>query len=613
MKIKLGTICGLLALFLLGHSIEAKAVDKVIGYCPDDISSNVKPVGVSGQQTYVSAAVKFPATMMQSMKGNTITKIRIGIGEGMQNVYAWVRVGSLTAKPVTMQKVATPVAGWNEVTLATPYDIDGSDIYVGYSGRQPYDKLCVWLDGDENANATYINDGTSWDDYYGQGWGSLLIQATVSGDNFAHSDLAVEGLTLDSAFYKSGSKAMLSFSIVNQGETDFTHCTYSYKIDNGQAVRGEVADGIASSAKAKISQQLDLAGLSEGAHKVCVALEWDGSSSTENGDDVSTNDSLTKDMLVYVNEYKKNVLLEQYTTIQCVNCPKGDATLNAAVRGRDDVVWVAHHVGYYTDELTIDESSSYMTFGVSGAPMATIDRAFVQVEQNQTKPAFSIGYDNAQTGAQLVNAIVDYLCSSPAFVEVKPTCSYDKETRELTINVAGECNGIFQDIIPKSCLTVFVTENNVTAKQVQTGTVDDYTHNHVIRCVATDTFGDEVAWDGNTFNATKTVTLGAAWKPEDIQVVAFVSKPYSSNNVNNAQVLNAAVATIPGLSGIATVNGEESSAYIDNGRLVVAGHYDSVKVFGANGSQANPASLGHGVYVVKIQRDGKVSTKKLIY
>lgn len=613
MKIKLGTICGLLAFFLLGHVIDAKAVDKVIGYCPDDITSSVYPVGVSGQQAYVSAAVKFPSTMLQSMKGNKITKIRIGIGEGMQNVYAWVRVGSLTAKPVTMQKVETPVEGWNEVTLATAYDIDGGDIYVGYSGRQPYNKLCVWLDGDENANATFINDGSSWDDYYGQGWGSLLIQATVSGDNFAHSDLAVEGLSLDSTYYKSGSKATVSFSIVNQGETDFTNCKYTYKIDNGTAVHGEVTDGIASSAKVKISKQLDLSGLDEGAHKVCVALEWDSASATESGDDVSENDSLAKDMLVYVNEYKKNVLLEQYTTIQCVNCPKGDATLNAAVKERDNVAWVAHHVGYYTDELTIDESSSYMTFGVNAAPMATIDRAFVQVEQNQTKPAFSIGYDNAQTGAQLVNAIIDYLCSSPAFVQVTPTCSYDKDTRELTISVAGECNGIYQNIIPKTCLTVFVTENNVTAKQVQTGTVDGYTHNHVIRCVATDTFGDEVEWDGNTFKADKTVTLDGAWKPEDIRAVAFVSKPYSSNNVNNAQVLNVGVATIPGLSGIATVDGDEDSVYIDNGRLAVAGHYDSVEVFSANGAQANPAKLGHGMYIVKMQRGDKVSTKKLIY
>lgn len=587
---------GIIPFVLFAYAFTAQAVEKVIGYCPDSLTENVYPVGVSGQQVYVSAAVKFTANTMQSLKGNQITKIRIAIGSGMQNVYAWVRVGSYDATPTTMQKVSSPTEGWNEVTLATPYDIDGSEIYVGYSGRQPSGKLCVWLDGEDNANATYIKDGTSWDDYYGYGWGSLCIQAVVSGDNFVESDLAVESIALDSTYYKNTSSARATITVVNQGKQDFAECGYKVEVDDGSAIShtGTIYGGVAASEKETLTADLDLSKLTEGVHTLRFMLIQNG----ESTDMVTENDTLTKELLVYSTQYDKNVLLEQYTTIACVNCPYGDAVLNKAVSGRSNIAWVAHHVGYYTDELTIDESSSYMTFGVTGAPMATVDRTFLQVESSQTKPAFSIGFNDASQGAQLVDALFDYQCSFPAFAQVTPTLDYDESTRLLTVSVSGQCNDIFRTLTPETCLSIFLTENNVTAKRVQTGTTDDYTHNHVLRSVLTDTFGDAIEWDGNTFTATKTVTLDEAWKPEDVRVVAFISKPYSSNNVNNAQVINAATARITNLSAISTLKSDEA---------------DSVEVFTADVKRVDSKSLGHGLYIIKVRAKGKTETKKLIY
>jgi len=602
-------------LFLFSNVTATYAVEKVYGYCPDSISENVYPVGVKGQQTYLSAAVKFTANTMQSLKGNQITKIRIGIGDGMQNVYVWVRVGSLDAKPTVMQKINTPVEGWNDVTLSTPYDIDGSEVYVGYSGRQPSNKLCIWLDGEDNANAMFINDGSTWDDYYGYGWGSLCIQAIVSGDNFVESDLAVESVSLDSTYYKNTSTANVTFNIANQGTKEFSACRYSIKVDDGKTILeyGDIAGPIAPSEKLKITKALDLSGLPEGIHSLKVALEWADAFPETTGDMVAANDTLSKDLLVYTTQYKKNVLIEQFTTIACVNCPYGDAVLNKAVLGRDNVAWVAHHVGYYTDELTIDESSSYMDFGINAAPMGMVDRTFLQVQSDQTTPAFSLGYNDSSTGATVVQAMMDYQCSYPVFVQVQPTCTFDEATRQMTVNVSGECNGIFKALTPDTRLTIFVTEDNVTAKRVQTGTTDDYTHHHVLRAVLSNTFGDEIEWNGNAFEASKTATLDESWKPADIKVVAFISKPFSSNNVNNAQVINTATARISNLSAIANVENDGTEVEIKDGRLLVGGQYDAVEVFTADGAQVGTDNLQHGLYIIKVLAKGNVTTKKLIY
>lgn len=604
-----------LVLFLFSHISTAYAVERVYGYCPDSISDNVYPVGVKGQQTYLSAAVKFTANTMQSLKGNQITKIRIGIGEGMQNVYAWVRVGSLEATPVVLQKVNAPVKGWNEVTLTTPYDIDGSEIYVGYSGRQPSSNLCVWLDGEDNANATYIMDGSSWDDYYGYGWGALCIQAIVSGDNFPESDMAVESIVLDSVYYKNTSSANVVFTVVNQGTKDYSRCYYTVKVDDGKVVseNGYVAGPIAPTTELKIEKTLDLGGLSEGVHTLTFYLDQEESWPASYEDTVLANDTLTKDLLVYTNEYKKNVLIEQFTTIACVNCPYGDAVLNKAVLGRDNVAWVAHHVGYYTDELTVSESSSYMDFGINAAPMGMVDRTFLQVQSDQTTPAFSLGYSDANSGAKVVQAMMDYQCSFPVFVQVNPSCTYDEATRQITVSVNGERNGIFQSLTPDTRLTIFLTEDNVTAKKVQTGTTDDYTHHHVLRSVLTDTFGDVVEWNGNAFEVTKTATLDEAWKPADIKVVAFISKPFNSSNVNNAQVINAATARISNLSAIADVEGNGPMVEIRNGRLIVGGQCDGLEVFTTDGAKVSTDNLRHGIYIIKVRANGNVTTKKLIY
>lgn len=609
MKLKTGLLFLFVSVLLFAYATTAGAVEKVIGYCPDEISSDVKPVGVSGQQVYLSAAVKFPASAMQSMKGNQITKIRIGIGEGMKNVYAWIRVGELSSTPVVLQKVDSPVEGWNEVTLATPYDIDGSDIYVGYSGRQPSNNLCIWLDGDDNENAMFINDGSTWDNYYGQGWGSLLIQATVSGDNFATADMAIESISLDSTYYKSGSVANMDFTIVNQGQTDFATYGYGYQIDSQESVTETVAETLPSSGKVKVSKTLDLSGVSEGVHTVRVFLTQPDASA----DTLQKNDTLTRELLVYTNQYKKNLLLEQFTTIACVNCPYGDAVLNYAMQGRDNVAWVAHHVGYGTDELTVSPSSQYMNFGVSGAPMAMVDRAYVPVEQSQSAPAFSIGYTTASYGGQIVGALMDYLSAQPAFVKLDAQCNYDETSRELTVTVNGERNGILKALQPDLRLSIFLTEDNVTAKVVQTGTKDDYTHHHVLRSVLTDTFGSEVEWDGDKFVFTETETLKDSWKTADMKVVAFVSKPYSSSNVNNADVLNTTIMSLGNLSGIATVGAEQAGVTIEGGRLVVEGGCDAVEVFSANGAKVDADNLSRGLYIVKVRKGSNITKAKLIY
>lgn len=601
----------LLAFFML--TLTASAAEKTLGYCDDEFPADPYAVGVNTTSAiYVGAAIKVPASVMSSLKGNTISKIRIGVRSGMTNVIAWIREGALSTLPKVKTSVASTVTGWNEIEFETPYEITGEELYIGYNGRQPASQYCMLLDKKaDNENATFIYDATDgWNDYYGQGWGCLLIQATVTGDNFASKDMAIESLSFDNDYYKAGETAKISLKLTNQGVSDCEDVAYSYEIDGGTPVKNSLSGTFASSTSQTFSHEISTEGLSDGVHTVRAYLDR----SSIEGDEVSSNDTIEAKLLVYEKVYGHVVLLEHFTTIPCVNCPYGDRTLSALCSGRGNVAWVAHHAGYGTDELTITASQRYSnTFNGVGAPAGMFDRTYIEAIAYNSMTTFAAGYGDATYGADLLGVYFDQQAAVPAFVGMGVTSTYDETTRQLSINIDGSCNGIFQSLEPETYLTVFLVEDNVTAKTVQTGTSDDYTHDHVCRAVVTDTYGDELTWDGTSFAKTYTATLADGWKPEDLSIVAFVHKAYNSSDLKSNGVLNTAVCKVSEGSGIAAPESSKARVAIENGQVRVFGNYDSIAVYDASGAQVGTTGLAHGMYIVKTTQGGKNVTTKLVY
>jgi len=591
-------------------SVETEAKEKTIGYCPSEITDNVYPVGVTGSQAYVGAAIRFPASTMQALKGNQITKIRFGVKNTLKNPIVWIREGSLKATPILTQSVSSTEQGWNEVTLSTPYDITGEEIYVGYNGKQPYGEYCVYLDGDDNENAMFIYDGSTWDDYYGQGWGSLCIQAVVSGENFAGVDVAVQSIKFDSTYYKTGAAAQASITLSNEGTEPCAGLAYYYQLDSQEPVRCTVSETIEASAQLTQQLPISLDGMAEGEHTLLAYIDRESLSA----DEVAGNDTLAQAVLVYETSYPRTLLLEQFTTIGCINCPYGNNTLNYATKGRSDIAWVAHHAGYGIDELTVNASEEYLNYGITGAPMAMINRAYIPYLSAQSNyPPFHIAYTDASTGGELINAFLDQQAVVPAFSAVGIECSYDEATRKLNVDVNGQCNGIFERLTPQTTLTVFLIENNVTAKTVQTGTTNDYTHHHVLRRVLSANYGDEIEWSGNAFKMSYSTTLTNTWKEGNMQVIAFISKPYSSSNVAESEVQNAAIVAIDGTSGITSPTQSARNVAIIGGELVVDGGATDAEIYTIDGKRMPTTGLAHGLYIVKTTQGGTVVQQKIAY
>ena len=72
----------------------------------------------------------------------------------------------------------------------------------------------------------------------------------------------------------------------------------------------------------------------------------------ESNDNYKGNDCISSDLLIYKTSYPHKVLCEHFTTLACYNSPVGHDALAQIFKGKDNNVWMAHHIGYYTDELT---------------------------------------------------------------------------------------------------------------------------------------------------------------------------------------------------------------------------------------------------------------------
>ncbi len=326
----------------------------------------------------------------------------------------------------------------------------------------------------------------------------------------------------------------------------------------------------------------------------------------------------------------RNTVLEHFTTARCPNCPPAHDRLEAAVNGQEDrVVWIAHHVGYYTDDMTITESNQMLRFyndgGSTYAPAIMLDRNQAFVTDNDPGPVFFPGEDVAQV---ISNAI-----STPAYVSVNISdVNYDAQSRQLSLTVNGSFISDMTFDSPR--ITVYIMQDHIMG--TQSGASGQYEHNHVIRACVTDVWGDATAITsttaGSTFSKTFTYTLPTNFKANNCWAAAFVNN-YTSN-VNNCRIANATKTgyLLEGTDPTAGIGDVQASmkvvtypnpttemAYVTTESTIRS--YEMVdalgrKVMGSENVNAdilelNVSSLSAGIYFITVTTDLGTATQRL--
>lgn len=258
----------------------------------------------------------------------------------------------------------------------------------------------------------------------------------------------------------------------------------------------------------------------------------------------------------------KNILLEEFTGINCGNCPSAHKIAANLLLAQENTFYsIAIHSGYYAspfsdqpDFRTPEGEELDATFASgSGYPCGMINRhtfagtSPIMSRSNWTLCAKEIHQENAP-----VNLYV--------------TSTYSAADAQLTVHVEGYYTADVD--AQQNLLTVALTQNNIRGPQSGGGVGSDYLHQHMLRDYLTPLWGDMISdcTEGSFFTKDYTYAVpeninDVAVDPAELEVIVFVAN-------DKTDVLNV-TGVKPVCEGLELPLAAEISAY----RIPVQGTY----------------------------------------
>lgn len=219
----------------------------------------------------------------------------------------------------------------------------------------------------------------------------------------------------------------------------------------------------------------------------------------EEPDEVTTltaDEQLAADKDVTNDNFTRNaVFIEQFTTQKCGNCPRGKKAIDAAVAGMENnVVWVANHTGYYTDELTVDgESKIQSKFGVNYAPASMVNRYVNNIDEEAPNAIFWL---TDEISSSMLKS--ELARKAGASLNLKVT----RKGNDIVVYVYGETNKYINYV------SAFVCQDSIHA--TQSGASGKIYHMNAIRAILSEPLGTKITRkESHKYAAEFTYTIPA--------------------------------------------------------------------------------------------------------
>lgn len=231
-------------------------------------------------------------------------------------------------------------------------------------------------------------------------------------------------------------------------------------------------------------------------------------------------------------EATQNVLLEDFTGTSCGYCPPGNiiaSTLQESNPTR--VVSVAIHAGslavpfgsQYPDDFRTSEGEFYL--------LEQVGQDFLPNGRINRLPDASVVTSPTNWTGQVNNALLE-----TAKVNLQLVASYAEENGHLNVHINQQW---FQNATGTYNLVIMVLESGIISPQLwynhDPTYVPDYEHNHMLRTTLTGATG-AISIQNPTAGATKVFSIttdwNAAWNPENVDIVAFLTEGENGRVMN---------------------------------------------------------------------------------
>ena len=496
--------------------------------------------------------------------GGKIVAFRVGLVESAEVARVFVIPVTSKGKYGTKTEWTCNVsdAGWNTVTLETPYEINlaaDEKLLVGFYFRQteagkplslvkvgkPYDTYTYKKVGSNGKwrELDFINDG------------NLSVQCIVEKDDYP--DYLITAYDFGSnGFVQIGDELPFEMEVKNKGikTVEAGALTLNVSIDGRQVATVTNEESFYDDYYT-LRGMAPSKGLDPGEHVMTVQIV------AVDGEPIEDGPSFEHEFRAFKHLYpRQKHLVEQLTSTYCTYCPLGNSTLSILTSQRDDVIWVGIHgnLGTGVDPFRSNQGDSIMsilTGDYVSYPSGAFDRSTGWNSDTEIINGLGFYEEYHQIVADMLGEYFDYISSSmPSFAEVKGDCYVNEETRMATVTIKGNLSSDFDLMMGEDAkLTVYLVEDSLVAQQLNLGNWEpDYMHNGVFRKALGSVWGNKLKRDReNHYKNTFRVTIPKTWNWEKMRVVAFISRPlrnamtgsYTDLYVNNADVFSFKVST----------------------------------------------------------------------
>ena len=545
----------LLSLFALLASFEvsnAQVSGMNIGYChgklgPFPSTSDTYFSDLSTKkQTWTSGAILIKKEKINSLAGNQIREIHAGLISklNVDSLAVWVSE-SLDGPVLSTDTIAAPAKGWSTVSLTKPVDItsDMQTLYVGYSYHQKStSKAMSCTKTPEPGYSCFIRSGNDeWKDYSNDY--TVSVEAMVYGDKLPKYDLTLSALDVQQNYVVDNGNLEFTMKVFNNATVTINGfdavCTVDgsddkYTVHCDSSIAYNESKTITMTVSPTAIQTMDPA-----TRTLTVTL----TNLTEGEDEIPSDNTLSGTFNVTLHSFVRNVLLEEFTTEKCTNCPRvasyvHDAMNEPEFQGRLNTM--ENHAGYYTDSFTATFHNDWTWFFDNlYAPAVLYDRH---------------AEDGAVTAVTCPNSKLELFegirkrLRETAFVSLKVTADVDGENQKINVKVTGTRAKENFTKNPAR-ITVVLTETNLAAIS-QAGAGGDYTHYNVGRRVNS-IWGDVLEWNGDDYTYECSIPYTQNYVLDNLGVLAFIHD-YDPDDKTKCEVANSAAITSAEFTGKST-------------------------------------------------------------
>jgi M6 family metalloprotease-like protein len=567
-----------------------------IGFCDGELGSK-SDMSFDSNNDWGNAAIHLTKETLKPYVGGSIVSLRVGLMSriNLDSLKVWIRSsldGSNMRESAITNKTSQKISrGWNVLSFGTPYIIkNGEDLYIGYSYKQRNPVAAIAYINEPAPEAFYLKLGSDaqWSDNSAKG--ALCIEATVVGNTLPKYDLKMK-------------KVSLRYSVDGTMNIDATIRNNASKTVNGFSVKTAISgademsinkfdDSLTPGEEKMFSYQVSSSDKGVGTvHPVIVSINGLNEGYT---DENESNNSAVADFM-----YQRNVLVEEFTTEKCSNCPPVAAIVSNVLDKSEyanTVNMVCHHAGFYTDWLTSaadnDLTWFYNNDGSTFAPGMMFDRyAFSNSDNGKATPVLFV---NSEEDMQ---SYINKRLSSGSHVYMNLKAEALGADSLVNVTLSGGRSALFG---VSNKITIYVTEDSIVAHSQQGATTSPFYHNHVVRAYNS-VWGDDVVWNAdNTFSYSYQFVLSKKWKRGNVKIIAMLSS-YDENDPGNCEVENCSLVKA---DDIITTDINGVSDYSNNSEK---------RYYRTDGVEVNSNRLTPGLYIVKEKGlDGKVITRKVI-